>query len=157
MSDTTGAFPPPPPASAPPPTYGAPPPPPPSVQLPRGYKLPPGYQGPTAPDYTQPYQGYPQPYAQDPQGVNPGAVVFGTSSSILYQFGGYAAYSIIVGVLGIALPFFAGYYFRVLPIFGIITGVRAMMRGRVLGGAVGVGVNILAGLASLYSAGIIGG
>lgn len=156
MSDTSGAFPPPPPSSAPPPKYGTPPPPPPSVQLPPGYRLPPGYQGPTAPDYTQPYRGYPQPYGQYPQGVNPGAVVVGTSSSILYQFGGYAGYSIIVGVLGVALPFVAGYYFRVLPIFGIIAGVRAMMRGRVLGGAVGIGVNILAGLASLASAGIIG-
>ena len=156
MSDTSGAFPPPPPPSVPPPVYGAPPPPlpPPSVQLPPGYKLPPGYQGQTAPDYAQPYQQ--QPWAQQPQSLNGGAMAFGGASAIMYQFGGPAAYSVIVGVLGIALPFFTPYYFRILPLFGILSGIRAMMRGRVLGGAVGIGVNMLAGLASLYAAGIIG-
>ncbi|HET7419525.1 MAG TPA: hypothetical protein VFL27_04020 [Candidatus Dormibacteraeota bacterium] len=157
MTDTTGAFPPPPPASIPPPVYGAPPPPPPSVQLPPGYRLPPGYQGPAAPDYAAPYQQVQQqPWAQYPQAINPGAVAFGGASAILYQFGGPAAYAVIVGVLGIALPLFAGYYFRVLPIFGILAGVRAIMGGRVLGGGVGIGVNVLAGLLSLVSAGLIG-
>jgi hypothetical protein len=154
VSDTSGAFPPPPPPSIPPPTYGAPPPPPPNIQLPRGYKLPAGYQGPTAPDYTQPYQQ--APWGQQPQSINPGAVVFGSASALGYQFGGYAAYSIVVGVLGIALPLMAGYYFRVLPIFGIISGVRAIMRGRMIGGAIGVGVNVLAGIISLFEAGLIG-
>ncbi|MDE2448027.1 MAG: hypothetical protein KGO22_03595 [Gammaproteobacteria bacterium] len=157
MSDTSGAFPPPPPPSIPPPVYGAPPPPPPNIQLPPGYKLPPGYQGPTAPDYAQPYQGYPQPYGQNQQGFNPGAVAFGSASAIGYQFGGYAAYSIVVGLLGIGLPLMAGYYFRVLPLFGILAGVRAIMRGRVLGGAVGIGVNVLAGIFSLLGMGLIGG
>lgn len=158
MTDTTGSFPPPPPTSAPPPVYGAPPPPPPAIQLPPGYKLPPGYQGPTAPDYAQPYQQQPpqQPWAQYPQPVNPGAVAFGGASALMYQFGGPAAYSVIVGLLGIGLPLFAGYYFRVLPLFGILSGVRAIMRGRVLGGAVGIAVNVLAGLLSLVSAGLIG-
>lgn len=158
MSDSSGAFaPPPPPSSIPPPTYGAPPPPPPNVQLPPGYSLPPGYQGPTAPDYAQPYQYQPQQYAPYPQPVNPGSVVFGSASAIGYQFGGYAAYSMIVGIMGVALPLFAGYYFRVLPIFGVIAGIRAMMSGRVLGGAIGIGVNILAGIFSLISMGLIGG
>ena len=156
MSDTSAAFPPPPPPSIPPPVYGAPPPPPPNIQLPPGYKLPPGYQGPTAPDYSQPFQ-YQQQYSPYPQAVNPGAVVFGSASAIGYQFGGYAAYSIVVGLLGVALPLFAGYYFRVLPLFGIVAGIRAIMRGRVLGGAVGIGVNVLAGIFSLISAGVLGG
>ena len=123
--------------------------------MPPGYKLPPGYQGPVAPDYSQPFQQQ-QAWSQYPQPVNPGAVAFGSASAIMYQFGGPAAYSVIVGLLGIALPFFAGYYFRVLPIFGIWSGVRAIMRGRVLGGAVGIGLNVLAGLVSLFSAGLIG-
>ena len=156
VSDTSGAYPPPPPPSIPPPVYGAPPPPPaPSVQLPPGYKLPPGYQGPTAPDYTQPYQQ--QPWAQQSQSLNPGAMAFGGASALMYQFGGPAAYSVIVGVLGIGLPFFTPYYFRVLPLFGILSGVRAMMRGRLLGGAVGIGVNVLAGIISLIDSGVIGG
>lgn len=156
MSDTSGAYPPPPPPGVAPPAFGGPSPaftPPP---LPAGYKLPDGYQGPIAPDYTQPYQGYPQPYGQTQPPINPGAVVFGGVGALGYQFGGNAAYSIVVGVLGIALPFVAGYYFRVLPIFGIITGVRAMTRGRVLGGAIGVGVNVLAGIVSLFASGLIG-
>ena len=152
MSDSSGAYPPPPPPSAAPSPYA---PPQPNVALPPGYKLPPGYQGPTAPDYAQPYAQ--QAWSQYPQPINPGAVAFGSASAIMYQFGGPAAYSIVVGVLGIALPFVAGYYFRVLPIFGIISGARAMMRGRLLGGAVGIGVNVLAGIVSLIDSGLIGG
>src|SRR4029077_5505210 len=94
VSDTSGPSPPPPPPSVPPPTFGAPLPPPPIYTpppptLPKGYKLPPGYAGPIAPDYTQPYQGYPQPYGQP---ANPGSVVFGSTSALGFQFGGRAIY-----------------------------------------------------------------
>jgi heme/copper-type cytochrome/quinol oxidase subunit 1 len=53
--------------------------------------------------------------------------------------------------------FFGGsvFYFYILPIFGIIYGIRAMMRGFVIGGGIGLGLNVLAGLASLTAAGIL--
>lgn len=153
MSDTSGAYPPPPPPSVPPPTYGAPPSAPPNVQLPPGYNLPPGYQGPTAPDYSQPYQYQQQAY---PPPVSTSALVFGGTGAILHQFGGAALYSIIAGVAAIALPFIAGRYFIVLPIFGALAGFRAMSRGRFIGGLFGLFFNIIGGLVSLWASGLVG-
>lgn len=155
MSDTSGAYPPPPPANVPPPIYGGAPPatyaPPP---LPAGYQLPPGYQGPVAPDYSQPYQGYPQPYGQQP--INPAAAAYWSASSILYQFGGRAIYANIAGVAAIAAPFVTGFYFPILPIFGLIASVRAIQGGRLLGGIVALGLNLMGGIVSLWASGLIG-
>jgi hypothetical protein len=156
MSDTSGAYPPPPPPSVPPPAYGAPPPPiytPPPPTLPKGYKLPPGYQGPIAPDYAQPYQGYPQPYGQP---VNPGAMVFGGTSALGYQFGGRAIYAIIAGLITIIAPFAFGIYFIGLPIIGIVTAIRAITAGRLMGGVLGLGLSVVGGIVSLWASGTIG-
>jgi len=71
------------------------------------------------------------------------------------QFSGPALWSIVVGVLGIGLPFFTPFYFRILPIAGVITGVRAIMSGRLIGGGIGIGLNVIAGIFSLIAMGII--
>jgi hypothetical protein len=161
VSDTSGAFPPPPPPSVPPPAYGAPPPPPPIYTpppptLPKGYTLPPGYQGPIAPDYAQPYQGYPQPYGQYQQQVNPGGMVFGSTSALGYQFGGRAIYAIIAGLITIIAPFAFGIYFIGLPIIGIVTAIRAITAGRLMGGVLGLGLSVVGGIVSLWASGTIG-
>ena len=121
-----------------------PPPPPPTSAPPPAYQPPPGYQ-PGSPGYM------PQPIAPSSAGgLNLGVQIAG------------AGWSIGIGVIGILLPFVTGalfggtaFYFRVMPIFGVIYGVRAIMRGYVIGGAIGIGVNILAGLVSLTFAGLI--
>jgi hypothetical protein len=156
VSDTSGAYPPPPPPNVPPPAYGAPAPPiytPPPPTLPKGYKLPPGYQGPIAPDYAQPYQGYPQPYGQP---ANPGAMIFGSTSALGYQFGGRAIYAIIAGLITIIAPFAFGIYFIGLPIVGILAAVRAITAGRLMGGLLGLGLSLVGGLVSLWASGTIG-
>lgn len=91
-----------------------------------------------------------------PQGIGPAAGL-----GLGAQFVG-ARSSIIVGVIGIFVPIlsafiFSGsiFYFYVLPIFGFIYGVRSMTRGFVIGGIIGVVLNLLAGLVSLTAAGII--
>jgi len=147
MSDTTGAFPPPPPASVPPPVYGAPPAPAAQVKLPRGYKLPPGYQGPTAPDYMAPYQQ--QALSPCPQPINPGAVAFGSAGAILYQFGGPALGSVIAGAVTVGVPLMLNRYYIILPVVGLLSGLRAVTRGRLLGGLVGIGLNVLGGIFTL--------
>src|SRR5438105_14000057 len=121
-----------------------PPPPPPTSAPPPAYQPSPGYQ-PGSPGYM------PQPIAPSSAGgLNLGLQIAG------------AGWSIGIGVIGILLPFVTGalfggtaFYFRVMPIFGVIYGVRAIMRGYVIGGAIGIGVNILAGLVSLTFAGLI--
>src|SRR5437763_1404247 len=125
-------IPPPPPASSP-----NPPPPP-------GYAPPPPYQPPPL----QP--GMAPPITPTAGGINLGAQIMG------------AGWSIAVGAAGIVLPiasaFILGgtvYYFYVLPIFGVIYGARAIMRGFVIGGIAGIVLNVIAGLISLTAAGLI--
>lgn len=98
----------------------------------------PAWQDPTAPNSTNPLIAF----------AMGGGVMSG-------QFSGPALWSIVVGVLGIALPFFTPFYFRVLPIFGIISGVRAVLSGRLIGGLIGIGLNAVAGIFSLISMGVI--
>jgi hypothetical protein len=71
------------------------------------------------------------------------------------QFSGPALWSMIVGVACLALPFFTPLYFRFLPFAGIITGIRAILSGRLIGGLIGIGLNVVAGALSLIYMGVI--
>ncbi len=83
----------------------------------------------------------------------------------LQQFGGPAGWSIGLGLAGIIVPVVTAVqsqgrsptFFYVLPIVGLLNGVRAFQRGRLIGGAVGIVLNILAGLASLIASGVLFG
>lgn len=97
-------------------------------------------------------QGYQQ---QGP--LPPAAVAAGGAGALLYQFGGTAAWSIGLGVVSIVVPFVSTFYFPILPIAGLINAVRAIQRGRVIGGVVGIVVNVIGGLVSLVASGLIGG
>ena len=74
---------------------------------------------------------------------------------ILQQFGGAAAWSIGFGLVGIVVPIVSTFYFPLLPIFGFINGIRAVQRGRLIGGIVGMAVNAVAGLVSLVASGVL--
>lgn len=126
---------------------------------------PPSNAPPPPPMATPPYQGMPQPPVMPPQSPgympNPIGPAAGAGLGLGAQI--YAARSsIIVGVIGIVVPvasalFFGGtvVYFYVLPAFGIYYGIRVLTRGVVIGGLIGIGLNVLAGLTSLTAAGII--
>jgi len=117
------------------------------------YQPGPGFAAPTAPDYQQPWQSPQQP----PPPVAAPIGVLGGLGYLAYQFGGPAAASIIAGVASIAMPFVANRYFIVLPIAGVISGARAIQRGRAIGGIVGITVSVLGGIISLIASGFIGG
>jgi hypothetical protein len=104
----------------------------------------------------QPQGGYaPTPY---PAAWAPGqssAVAVGGAGTFLSQFGGAAAWSIGCGLVAIIVPLVSSFYFPVLPIAGALNGWRAIVRGRVIGGLVGIGLNIVAGLLSLIASGLL--
>jgi hypothetical protein len=75
----------------------------------------------------------------------------------MHQFGGAAAWSIGCGLASIIVPFVSSFYFPILPIVGLINGVRAIQRGRLIGGIVGLVLNALGGIVSLFASGLIGG
>src|SRR2546422_7273963 len=129
MSDAPAAYPPPPPPNAPPPIFEGP------AAMPSHphQPPPPGYTGPTAPDYAEPYQKPPQPMeVAAPIGF------LGGVGYLTYQFGGAAAFSILAGLASIAVPFIAGRFFIWLPVAGVISGGRAIQRGRAIGGIAGI-------------------
>src|SRR5260370_29078488 len=131
-----------------PPGSMPPPPPPPPASPPPSYNPPPmSYQPPPGPNMPQQQSpGYmPPPIAPSSGGgLNLGVQIAG------------AGWPIGIGAIGIVLPFVTAalfgsnvFYFRILPIFGIIYGVRAIMRGVVIRGANGIVLNQIAGLLSL--------
>jgi hypothetical protein len=81
----------------------------------------------------------------------------GAGGAFMSQFGGAAAWSIGLGVVSIVVPFFANFYFPIMPIIGGLNGVRAIQRGRVMGGIVGLVLNGIGGLVALFASGLIGG
>src|SRR5713226_2338184 len=146
-----------------PPEFTPPPPPPgtpsPAFQPPPGYAMPPGYQSPQG--YQPPPPGYqPAPgYAPPPGNVPPSAgyspVIYGAAggATLMSQFGGRAMWSIILGLVSVGVPIATGLttggsftFFYVLPIFGVIRGLQAMGRGQVIGGVVGIVLNVIGGL-----------
>ena len=53
--------------------------------------------------------------------------------------------------------FAINFYFPIMPIFGALNGVRAIQRGRVIGGIIGLVLNAIGGIISLLASGLIGG
>jgi hypothetical protein len=116
---------------------------------PQSYQsAPPAYQPPPLPPGSPGYM--PQPISPT-AGAGLGAQIVGARSSI------------IVGVIGVVVPIVwaiasgggSVFYFYVLPIFGVIYGFRSVGRGFVIGGAIGIALNLLAGLISLIASGVI--
>lgn len=109
---------------------------------------PPPYQPPPPADPSSP--GY-MPQAIGPaSGLNLGAQIAG------------AGWSIALGAISILVPiitsmFMGGsvFYFYVLPIFGVIRGIQAVTRGYVIGGVIGIALNVVGGLISLLASGVI--
>ncbi len=144
-------------ADIPPPPPGTPPSGPPQY-------TPPPYQPPASPSYSDI-----PPTAQAPQGyIPPGYVppagypVQPAGINMASQFTGIAMWSIILGVASIGLPLVTGlvssggtYYFIILPIFGLIRGFQAITRGQMIGGVVGIVLNILGGFMSLIASGLL--
>ena len=116
-----------------------------------GGSPPPQVQMPPPPDYMQPYVQQQPPYTPQAYGPSPGVVGGAMAGGVIYQLGGPAAWSIGFGVVSVIAPFTFGYYFPILPIAGAISGVRALQRGRVIGGIIGICVNVLGGLVSLLA------
>ena len=116
--------------------------------------MPPAVQPPPPPDFTEappppsnvvppaPASGYPD--------LRPAAEL-----SILAQFSGMAAWSIGFGLLSILVPFFTDFYYPILPVIGLFMAVRAIQRGLLIGGVVGIILNVLGAFMSLIASGLI--
>jgi hypothetical protein len=71
--------------------------------------------------------------------------------SLMSQFTGDAFWSVGVGVVSVVVPFVFNRVFFFLPLIGLFYGIRAIRRGRVVGGIVGVVLNVIAGLIAAVS------
>jgi len=77
------------------------------------------------------------------------------ASGLAHQLSGDALWSILLGSASVVLPLFTSLYFPILPLFGLWRGLLAVRGGRVVGGAIGLTVSILGGLASLIASGLL--
>ncbi len=111
---------------------------------------PPGqpvYQPPPPPQYLpqQPYQ-----YQQgQPYGMNPAAAGIGGAAGLISQFSGRAAWSCGIGLVTIVAPFVVHFVFYLLALVGLLYGVQAIRRGQLIGGIVGIALNIVGGLLTI--------
>jgi hypothetical protein len=121
--------------------------------------MPPGYQPPqqSFSDIPPSAPGYGMPPGAPGYGYVPptGYPTARPGISLMSQFTGLAMWSIILGVVSVGVPLVSGLvfgggvvYFYILPIFGLIRGIQAVTRGQVIGGVVGIVLNILGGLIS---------
>jgi hypothetical protein len=132
-------IPPPTPPPGPPPEYPPPAP---------GYQPPPpqvGITPPTGPGYMPPPIG-----PTSSNGLNLGAQIAGAGWSI-----GVGAVSIVVPLVTAAFMGGNVFYFRILPLIGIFYAVRSIMRGFLIGGIIGIVLNIVGGIVSLTAMGLI--
>ncbi|MEA2656504.1 MAG: hypothetical protein QOI23_1869 [Chloroflexota bacterium] len=67
------------------------------------------------------------------------------------QFSGDALWSIGLGLVSIVVPFVFNRIFFFLPLIGLYYGIRAITRGRMIGGIVGIVVNVIGGLITILS------
>jgi hypothetical protein len=78
-----------------------------------------------------------------------------SGAGIMSQFTGMALWSVILGLASVGVPIVTSLagghivYFYVIPIFGLIRGIQAVTRGLVIGGVVGIVLNVIGGLISL--------
>ena len=91
------------------------------------------------------------PAGQVPPPIVPMAPATSGGFNLMYQLGGFAGWSVLLGLASIVAPVVFGYVFYLLPAIGIIAGVRAIMRGRMIGGIVGIVVNVIGGLITLLA------
>ncbi len=123
--------------------------------------MPPGYQPPpqSFSDIPPSAPGYGMPPGAPGYGYVPptGYPTTRPGISLMSQFTGFARWSIILGLLSVGVPIVSGlisggsvFYFYILPIFGLIRGVQAVTRGQLIGGIVGIVLNIMGGLLSLF-------
>ena len=123
--------------------------------------MPPGYQPPqqSFSDIPPSAPGYGMPPGSPGYGYVPptGYPTTRPGISLLSQFTGMAMWSIILGVVSVGVPIVTGIMgngsitvFYILPIFGFIRGVQAVTRGQMIGGIVGIVLNIMGGLLSFF-------
>lgn len=76
-------------------------------------------------------------------------------SELVHQFMGDAMAAVVIGVISIGVPLLTPVYFPILPLFGLWRGALAVRAGRIAGGVVGLGVNLVAVLVSLEASGLL--
>jgi hypothetical protein len=86
----------------------------------------------------------PTPYGQP--GIPPPIGPASATASLVGQFRGNAGWSLILGVVTIAVPLIFNHILFFLPIVGLIAGILAIRRGQLIGGIVGLVLNAIGGL-----------
>jgi hypothetical protein len=96
----------------------------------------------------------PGPPGQVPPPYMPLAAA-GAGLGLISQFRGDALWSIGLGLVSIVVPFAFNRVFFFLPLIGLFSGIRAIRRGRMIGGIVGLVLNAIGGIITIIA--LVGG
>jgi hypothetical protein len=108
--------------------------------------------GPTPPPVYPPPPAEPnQQQPGTPPPVLPTAPAGAGAAGIIRQFTGNAGWSLLLGVVTIAVPFIFNRVFFFLPIIGFVAGILAIRRGQLIGGIVGLVLNAIGGLITAFA------
>jgi hypothetical protein len=77
------------------------------------------------------------------------------ASGLAFQLGGAALWAMGFGLAAILAPLFTTFYFPILPLAGLLNAYRALRSGRTAGGVLGIALNILGGVMSLFASGLL--
>jgi hypothetical protein len=75
----------------------------------------------------------------------------GAGLSLASQFTGDALWAIGLGLASIVVLFAFSRVFFFVPLIGLFYGIRAIRRGRVIGGIVGLVLNVIGGLLTILT------
>ena len=101
-----------------------------------------------------PPSNLPPPPAGMP-GQAPQPIAGAGTAGLLSQFTGNALYGIIVGLATVIVPIVFQRVFFFLPIIGLIIAIYAIFRKQVIGGVIGVVLNVIGGILTII--GLTGG
>ena len=71
------------------------------------------------------------------------------AAGLMSQLRGNAGWGILLGVICIVVPFVFNRVFFFLPILGLIAAIQAIRRGKLIGGIVGIVLNVIGGIITL--------
>jgi len=91
------------------------------------------------------------PADEAPPPIVPVAAASSSGGNLMNQFRGPAGWSVLIGIISVAVPLVLNRLFYVLPIAGFLVGIRATMRGRIIGGVIGIVLNAIGGLPEILA------
>lgn len=86
-----------------------------------------------------------------PPGPTPAPMQSAGRTGLIAQFTGNAAYGILIGLASVVIPLVLNRVYFFLPLAGLIVAIYALVKRQVIGGVIGVILNVIGGIFVILS------